>query len=62
MAEQSWVDTGMVRREKVSVVLEQAVPGFNPEALGQEKPQATPNKVEKLQLILVGRCILLQKS
>lgn len=52
----------MVRREKVSVVLEQAVPGFDPEALGQEKPQATPNKVEKLQLILVGRCIRLQKS
>lgn len=52
----------MVRREKASVVLEQGVPGFDPEALSQEKPQATPNKVEKLQLILVGRCILLQKS
>lgn len=52
----------MVRREKTSVASGQEVPGFDLEALGQGKPQATPNKVGKLQLILVGRCIPLQKS
>lgn len=52
----------MVRGEKVSVGLEQEVPGFDLEALGQGNPQVTPNKVEKLQFILVGRCIPCQKS
>lgn len=52
----------MVRRKKASVALEQEVLGFDLEALGQRNPQATPNKVEKLQLMLVGRRIPLQKS
>lgn len=54
-------DTGIVRGEKVSVALEQKIPGFELEALGQGNPQVTPNKVEKMQLILVGRCIPCQK-
>lgn len=45
----------MVRRKKASVALQQEVLGFDLEALGQRNPQATPNKVEKLQLMLVGR-------
>lgn len=45
----------MVRGEKASVALEQEAPGFGLEALGQGNPQATSSKVEKLQLILVGR-------
>lgn len=62
MAGRGWGDTGTVRREKASVASRQEVPGFDLEALDQGNPQATPNKVEKLQLILVGRCIPLQKS
>lgn len=52
----------MVRGEKVSVELEQEVPGFDLQALGQGNPQVTPNKVGKLQLVLMGRCIPCQKS
>lgn len=46
----------------MSVTSRQDIPGFDLEALGQGNPQATPNKVENLQFILVGRCIPLQKS
>lgn len=60
MAESGWGDTGVVRRKKAKVAAEQEVPGFDLEALGQGNPQATPNKVEKLQLILIG--IPFQKS
>lgn len=43
-------------------MLEEEVTGYDLEALGKGKPLATSNKVEKLQLTLMGRCSPLHKS